>query len=168
MYECIVGYPPFFSEDPLATCRKIVNWRKTLEFPDDVELSPESVDLIKKWVRLCSCAWLDPGWFAMPPIDWITKESSVILSSRLLSGKSWDIRNLQSSLLLSTSWIPRTLTHLKKIQTLRQQRKWRFRNQVSSLQSASLTCVDAKDFEGFTFVRPDVKHASLGSIFGGS
>jgi hypothetical protein len=48
MYECIVGYPPFFSEDPLATCRKIVNWRKTLEFPDDVELSPESVDLIKK------------------------------------------------------------------------------------------------------------------------
>src|SRR5687767_4266176 len=30
MYECLVGYPPFYAEDPMSTCRKIVNWKKTL------------------------------------------------------------------------------------------------------------------------------------------
>jgi len=47
MYECIVGYPPFFSEDPLTTCRKIVNWKKSLEFPDDVALSDNAISLIR-------------------------------------------------------------------------------------------------------------------------
>ena len=36
MYEMMVGYPPFYSEDPLSTCRKIVNWRSTLRFPPEV------------------------------------------------------------------------------------------------------------------------------------
>jgi hypothetical protein len=35
MYEMMVGYPPFYSDDPLATCRKIVNWRSTLRFPPE-------------------------------------------------------------------------------------------------------------------------------------
>jgi hypothetical protein len=26
MYEMLCGYPPFYSDDPLSTCRKIVNW----------------------------------------------------------------------------------------------------------------------------------------------
>ena len=36
MYEMMVGYPPFYSEDPMSTCRKIVNWRSTLRFPPEV------------------------------------------------------------------------------------------------------------------------------------
>ena len=24
MYECLVGYPPFYAEDSLATCRKVL------------------------------------------------------------------------------------------------------------------------------------------------
>jgi len=51
MYECLVGYPPFYAEDPMSTCRKIVNWRKTLVFPDEANLSPESLDLIKRLVQ---------------------------------------------------------------------------------------------------------------------
>ena len=35
MYEMMVGYPPFYSDDPMATCRKIVNWRSTLRFPPE-------------------------------------------------------------------------------------------------------------------------------------
>ena len=38
MYEMMVGYPPFYSDDPMTTCRKIVNWRQCLKFPDEVTL----------------------------------------------------------------------------------------------------------------------------------
>ncbi|KAJ1698335.1 hypothetical protein LUZ63_006847 [Rhynchospora breviuscula] len=48
MYEMLVGYPPFYSEDPMSTCRKIVNWRMHLKFPEEAKLSPEAKDLICK------------------------------------------------------------------------------------------------------------------------
>jgi len=50
MYECLVGYPPFYAEDPMATCRKIVNWKKTLVFPEEANLSPHARDLIEKLI----------------------------------------------------------------------------------------------------------------------
>lgn len=46
MYEMLVGYPPFYSDDPITTCRKIVNWRNQLKFPEDARLSPAAKDLI--------------------------------------------------------------------------------------------------------------------------
>ncbi|VAH09175.1 unnamed protein product [Triticum turgidum subsp. durum] len=48
MYEMLVGYPPFYSEDPMSTCRKIVNWRSHLKFPEEAKLSSETKDLISK------------------------------------------------------------------------------------------------------------------------
>ncbi|KAK6937753.1 Protein kinase domain, partial [Dillenia turbinata] len=48
MYEMLVGYPPFYSDDPMSTCRKIVNWRTHLKFPEEANLSPEAKDLISK------------------------------------------------------------------------------------------------------------------------
>ncbi|VFQ76849.1 unnamed protein product [Cuscuta campestris] len=48
MYEMLVGYPPFYSDEPMSTCRKIVNWRTHLKFPDEVKLSPEANDLIRR------------------------------------------------------------------------------------------------------------------------
>ncbi|KAM0985485.1 hypothetical protein ACFX13_012972 [Malus domestica] len=48
MYEMLVGYPPFYSDDPMSTCRKIVNWRTHLQFPEEAKLSPEAKDLISK------------------------------------------------------------------------------------------------------------------------
>lgn len=38
MVSCVavqVGYPPFYSDDPMTTCRKIVNWRTCLRFPPE-------------------------------------------------------------------------------------------------------------------------------------
>ncbi|KAH1227083.1 Serine/threonine-protein kinase 38-like [Glycine max] len=46
MYEMLVGYPPFYSDEPMLTCRKIVNWRTTLKFPEEAKLSAEAKDLI--------------------------------------------------------------------------------------------------------------------------
>ena len=50
MYEMLVGYPPFYSEDAMMTCRKIVNWRTQLVFPDDVQLSSEAIDLMRRFM----------------------------------------------------------------------------------------------------------------------
>ncbi|KAJ2893245.1 Serine/threonine-protein kinase [Coemansia aciculifera] len=47
MFECLVGYPPFCSENTHETYRKIMHWRESLVFPDDVRLSPDSVHLIR-------------------------------------------------------------------------------------------------------------------------
>ncbi len=35
----------------MSTCRKIVNWKKTLVFPEEANLSPESLDLIRRLVQ---------------------------------------------------------------------------------------------------------------------
>ncbi|KAG5127689.1 hypothetical protein AAZX31_10G171200 [Glycine max] len=48
MYEMLVGYPPFYSDEPMLTCRKIVNWRSYLKFPEEVKLSAEAKDLISR------------------------------------------------------------------------------------------------------------------------
>ncbi|XP_010551686.1 PREDICTED: serine/threonine-protein kinase tricorner-like [Tarenaya hassleriana] len=48
MYEMLVGYPPFYSDDPMTTCRKIVNWRNYLKFPEEAKLSLEAKDLISR------------------------------------------------------------------------------------------------------------------------
>ncbi|XP_060174814.1 uncharacterized protein LOC132605671 [Lycium barbarum] len=48
MYEMLVGYPPFYSDDPMSTCRKIVNWKNHLKFPEEAKLSREAKDIISK------------------------------------------------------------------------------------------------------------------------
>ncbi|KAK7336882.1 hypothetical protein VNO77_17433 [Canavalia gladiata] len=48
MYEMLVGYPPFYSDDPMSTCRKIVNWKSHLKFPEEARLSGDAKDLISK------------------------------------------------------------------------------------------------------------------------
>ena len=48
LFEMLVGYPPFFSDEPSVTCQKILHWRKTLSIPDDAKLSPEAKDILKR------------------------------------------------------------------------------------------------------------------------
>jgi len=73
MYECLVGYPPFYSDDPMATCRKIVNWKTTLTFPPEAKLSAQAQDLIRKLIcdaesRLTAEKIKAHPWFK--GIDW--------------------------------------------------------------------------------------------------
>lgn len=79
MYECLVGYPPFYAEDPMSTCRKIVNWKKTLVFPDEAKLSPASKDLIQRLIqdvskRLCFEDVLEHPFFK--GLNWDTLRST--------------------------------------------------------------------------------------------
>jgi len=35
LFEMLVGYPPFFSDDSSITCQKILHWKKTLVIPPE-------------------------------------------------------------------------------------------------------------------------------------
>lgn len=50
MFECLVGYPPFCSESTHDTYMKIIHFQQYLMFPDDVHLSREAEDLIRRYV----------------------------------------------------------------------------------------------------------------------
>ncbi|TYZ57931.1 hypothetical protein PybrP1_013218 [[Pythium] brassicae (nom. inval.)] len=52
LYECLVGYPPFYADEPMQTCRKIINWRQAFGFPPEAKaaLSPECMDFIRRLV----------------------------------------------------------------------------------------------------------------------
>jgi len=50
MYECLVGYPPFYAEEPLQTCRKIVNYKRTLKIPAEAGISQSGRDIVEKLI----------------------------------------------------------------------------------------------------------------------
>ncbi|KAG6916098.1 Serine/threonine-protein kinase [Tephrocybe rancida] len=50
MFECLVGYPPFCSDSTHETYQKITQWSRYLHFPDDVHLSRESEDMIRRLI----------------------------------------------------------------------------------------------------------------------
>ncbi|XP_065179282.1 serine/threonine-protein kinase tricornered-like isoform X2 [Sycon ciliatum] len=47
MYEMLIGYPPFCSEDAKETYRKVMHHRTTLVFPVEVPISPDAESLIR-------------------------------------------------------------------------------------------------------------------------
>lgn len=48
MYECLIGFTPFYAEDPVATCKKILRWDEYIDVPDEMadQLSSECIDLM--------------------------------------------------------------------------------------------------------------------------
>merc|ERR1712196_484667 len=48
MYECLVGYTPFYADEPVLTCRKILRWQQNLEIPSEVRrrVSRECMDFM--------------------------------------------------------------------------------------------------------------------------
>lgn len=53
MFEMLVGYPPFCSDSPQETYRKVMNWKETLVLPPEATISMESENLIR---QLCTHA----------------------------------------------------------------------------------------------------------------
>jgi serine/threonine protein kinase len=49
LYECLVGYTPFYADEPVTTCRKILRWQHYFEIPDNVlsAISPECVSFMQ-------------------------------------------------------------------------------------------------------------------------
>merc|ERR1711874_542815 len=49
MYEMLIGYPPFCSETPYETYKKIMLWKDALVFPPEVPISESAKTTIKKF-----------------------------------------------------------------------------------------------------------------------
>merc|ERR1719225_600808 len=49
MFEMLIGYPPFCSENPYETHRKIMNWRESLVFPPEVPISESAKETIRRF-----------------------------------------------------------------------------------------------------------------------
>ncbi|XP_039285912.1 serine/threonine-protein kinase tricornered isoform X2 [Nilaparvata lugens] len=49
MYEMLIGYPPFCSENPQETYRKVMSWRDTLTFPPEVPISEEAKEAMARF-----------------------------------------------------------------------------------------------------------------------
>uniref|UniRef100_A0AAV1UVF8 non-specific serine/threonine protein kinase n=1 Tax=Peronospora matthiolae TaxID=2874970 RepID=A0AAV1UVF8_9STRA len=49
LYECLVGYPPFYADEPVQTCRKIINWKQSFGFPQEAvaRLSPHCMSFVR-------------------------------------------------------------------------------------------------------------------------
>ena len=50
LYEMLVGDTPFYDETVIGTYSKIMDHKRTLEFPQDTYISPRSKDLIRKFL----------------------------------------------------------------------------------------------------------------------
>lgn len=73
-YEMIYGYPPFYADDPIKTCQKIVRWKNFLEFPADANVSAHAVDLLQK--MLCDST--------------VRADASAIKKHAFFGGVDWD------------------------------------------------------------------------------
>lgn len=51
LFEMLVGYPPFFADDPAETCQKIISWKKVLRIPREVRLSADAEDIIMSLLK---------------------------------------------------------------------------------------------------------------------
>ncbi|CAG0897346.1 unnamed protein product [Cyprideis torosa] len=78
MYEMLIGYPPFCSESPQETYRKVMSWRDTLVFPPEVPISEEARDCILRF-----CCEADRRMGASTGVDEIKKHS-------FFRGVDWD------------------------------------------------------------------------------
>jgi serine/threonine kinase 38 len=52
LFECMCGYPPFYAEEPMQTCRKILSWRTTLAFPREhaAKITPTAIDFVRRLI----------------------------------------------------------------------------------------------------------------------
>ncbi len=50
LFEMLVGYPPFFSDNPTQTCQNIMKWKTNFNIPLDANLSLEAEDLIRNLI----------------------------------------------------------------------------------------------------------------------
>ncbi|KAI1911081.1 Serine/threonine-protein kinase [Ophidiomyces ophidiicola] len=50
MFECLIGWPPFCTEQQNDVYRKILNWKECLYFPEEMTLSRDSEHLIRSFL----------------------------------------------------------------------------------------------------------------------
>eukprot|EP00455_Lapot_gusevi_P047714 TRINITY_DN6498_c0_g1_i9.p1 TRINITY_DN6498_c0_g1~~TRINITY_DN6498_c0_g1_i9.p1 ORF type:complete len:147 (+),score=52.66 TRINITY_DN6498_c0_g1_i9:124-564(+) len=144
MFECLVGYPPFYADDPMTTCRKIVNWRRYLKFPDEANLSDEAMDLIRRLI--CDAQ------------DRLTFEE--IKAHPFFRNIDWDgIRNTESPI------VPEVTSEIDTQNFDKFEEVDSVDDDVPPLRPGESNA--AQPFIGYTFKRYEEKRTNLNDLFGG-
>ena len=89
-FECLAGYAPFCSENPGDTYKKIIDWPKFLFFPEEVYISREGEDLIRKLASTTLCRFFSLiDWYSM--MTWAEKRLTVnqIKAHPFFYGADW-------------------------------------------------------------------------------
>jgi serine/threonine protein kinase len=83
MYECLVGYPPFYADDPVSTCRKIMAWRTSLVLPREVAsvLSVHCVDFMKKLLSAAPSRLGREGFDEVKNHPWFARVDLAMIST---------------------------------------------------------------------------------------
>ena len=50
LFEMLLGYPPFYGDNPSATLKHVMQYKKYLKIPKEARVSPEAVDLMKRLI----------------------------------------------------------------------------------------------------------------------
>jgi hypothetical protein len=97
MFEMMIGYPPFYSDDPLTTCRKIVNWRMFLKFPEEIQVSLSCCASLGPWTWMgagaapadgavhlacqepCPCGRVQVSALRTPSLDMLTPQTMLVV-----------------------------------------------------------------------------------------
>jgi len=135
MFECLVGYPPFYADDPLSTCRNIIGWKQNLKFPEESMLSPSAISLLRGLIREAPNRLKFHEIKAHPffaGIDWSNIRGTKAPIQITLDGSGCDTRNFDE-----------------------------FADEPDPLDSED---EENDDFLGFTYKRPQQK-PSLDSLF---
>lgn len=140
MYECLVGYPPFYADEPMHTCRKIVNWKRTFVIPSDANVSPAAEDLLRK--LMCGHE------------NRLTFEE--IQHHPFFNGIDWEnLRDVE----------PPIIPSVKSEEDC--QNFDDFDEEKNSHDDTGIERKSDDAFVGYTFRRQDDEKPSLGSLFGG-
>jgi len=163
LFECVVGYPPFYADTPMHTVKRIVNYQKTLRIPKESNLSKSCKDVIFRLIcapkkRLTFHQLKRHSWFkrvpwhnlhAMKP-PW-TPRIDADDDTRYFE----EVKNADDALLESQK-------DEKKAKSAKAKEKG-----GGSMLGVKVDPDDPNHFNGFTFERPKKSKTAVNDLFGG-
>jgi len=172
LFECVVGYPPFYADTPMNTVKRIVNYQKTLRIPKEANLSKSCKDVIFRLIcapkkRLSYHQLKRHSWFkrvpwhnlaAMKP-PWIPRIDRDD-DTRYFE----EVKNADNDLVKAAKEAEKELAKKKKEQAKKDTNKQKDKNNKLDV---NMSGDDPNHFSGFTFERPKKTKPKVDDLFGG-
>jgi len=170
LFECVVGYPPFYADTPMNTVKRIVNYQKTLRIPKEANLSKSCKDVIFRLIcapkkRLSYHQLKRHGWFkrvpwhnlaAMKP-PWIPRIDRDD-DTRYFE----EVKNADNDLVKAAKEAEKELAKKKKEQEKKNANK---KKPEDNKLNVHMDPDNPNHFQGFTFERPKKTKPSVGGMF---
>jgi len=178
LFECVVGYPPFYADTPMNTVKRIVNYQKTLRIPKEANLSKSCKDVIFRLIcapkkRLSYHQLKRHGWFkrvpwhnlaAMKP-PWIPRIDRDD-DTRYFE----EVKNADNDLVKAAKEAEKELAK-KRAEKEKANAKKKKKDEPDKKPASNLDVVqnpdDPNHFQGFTFERPKKTKTTTNELFGG-